>query len=73
MRPFKALWYKIGGKTDDKPVSVTVLGLSTASISDGPGHRPVAIIQDDSDEGKMRYVELKYLEGQYDGLPNNRR
>lgn len=70
MQPFAAKWNKIG--TEGKPpVEVTVLGFSTASISDSGGHRPVAIIQDDSDGGKMRFVELKYLEGQYERTAAN--
>lgn len=64
MLPFKAMWNKFGSDPSQGPVPVIVLGFSTATIADSPSHRPVAIIQDESSSGLLRFVELRFLYGQ---------
>lgn len=55
---FKAMWTK----QDGTRVKVNVEAFSTASIGDGPGFRPVAIISDPTNNFELRYVELKFLQ-----------
>lgn len=55
---FKATWTK----QDGTRVKVDVEAFSTASIGDGPGFRPVAIISDPTNNFELRYVELKFLQ-----------
>lgn len=58
MNPVYANWLKPDGVKQ----LVKIWGFSTASIGDGPGFRPVAIVSEHGKEAPMRYVELKYLE-----------
>lgn len=55
--PLDAIWTKPDGSKQN----VRIWGFSTASIGDGPGFRPVAVVSE-CHNGAMRYVELKFLE-----------
>lgn len=52
-----AIWTKSDGSKQE----VRIWGFSVASIGDGPGFRPVAVVSE-CHNGAMRYVELKFLE-----------
>ncbi|MDA3831899.1 MAG: hypothetical protein PF495_00725 [Spirochaetales bacterium] len=63
MHQLRGIWDKIpsGPGKESKQVEVVVLGFGQISNSNTAEIRPVAIIQDLSDEGRLRYAELKYV------------
>ena len=61
MLSLKAKWWKPeAGKPNGNPIDVIVRGFGQAQTTEG-GQRPVAIIQDCA-TGKLRYVELKFVQ-----------
>lgn len=71
MRGMLAKWDKVPSRPGQKSeqVDVVILDFCQISNSNTQETRPVAIIQDLSDNNRLRYAELKYLtvEG---NLPN---
>lgn len=58
----RAIWDKLGNNNSKaEPVEVVLLGFGQASNADGSANRPVAIIQDLSNNNQLRYVELRFL------------
>lgn len=62
MELVKGTWNKPKGPQEpEQMVEVMILGTAQASNSDGQ-IRPVAVIADLSDHGRLRYVELKFVQ-----------
>lgn len=63
MLALRGIWDKIPSKPGEasQQVDVVVLGFGQTSNSNTAEIRPVAIIQDLSDNGRLRYAELKYV------------
>ena len=55
-----ARWNKISSKPDEW-TDVVLLGFGQASNSNTHETRPVAIVSDLSDNGRLRYAELKFI------------
>lgn len=75
MRGLLAKWDKVPARPGQKSecVDVVILDFCQISNSNTSETRPVAIIQDLSDNNRLRYAELKYLtiQGKADSLASN--
>ena len=63
MNPIRGIWDKIPagpGKASEQ-VDIVILGFGQISNSNTAEIRPVAIVQDLSDENRLRYAELRYV------------
>lgn len=63
MHPLRGTWDKIppGPGKPSEQVDIVILGFGQVSNSNTAETRPVAIVQDLSDDNRLRYAELKYV------------
>lgn len=63
MLSLKGKWDKIppGPGKPSEEVDIVILGFAQVSNSNTTETRPVAIVQDLSDDNRLRYAELKYV------------